>query len=291
MKFNSMILATLALCLSLTANAQQFNNPNGIVFDSSGNLWLANSGANQVLELNPITGKVLNTITAHLNGPTRLVFALGELYVTNISGDNVTVYNAKTLAYERTITNSSIQRPLALAVDAYGDVYIGDNSTNNVIALNIDGGLIETLTQDESGYEFIAPGVLTIYGTDIYAGFGPNVGENAVISYNVGEFLTGDPKEITVYNDNVNTGPTAVAFDGKGDVWISEYTSATAVEYKIGQGTQPLVVINNGTGGCEGIAVGNVGQSKGNIFVSISSLNDITVYSPTGGAPLYTLTN
>jgi hypothetical protein len=26
--------------------------------------------------------------------------------------------------------------------------------------------------------------------------------------YNLGEFLTDDPKEITVYNDNVNTGPT-----------------------------------------------------------------------------------
>lgn len=284
MKYRIVMLGALALCLSLTANAQ-FNNPNGIVFDSSGNLWLANSGANQVLKLRPSDGTILATITSHLDGPTRLVFAFGSLYVTNISGNNVTVYNATTLAYERTITNSSIARPLALAVDAYGDVYIGDNSTNNVIALNIGGGLIETLTEDNSGYQFIAPGVLTIHGTDMYAGFGRNVGENAVISYNVGEFLTNDPKEITVYNDNVNTGPTGVAFDTSGNIYISEYTSATAVKYKIGSGSTPTLVINQGTGGCEGIAV----DSSGNIYVSNSSLNNITVYAPTGGAPINTL--
>jgi len=287
MNYKIVMLGALALCLSLTANAQ-FNNPNGIIFDSSGNLWLANSGANQVLELDPVSGVVKNTITENLNGPTRLVFAFGKLYVTNISGNNVTVYNANTLAYESTITNGSISRPLALAVDAYGDVYIGDNSTNNVIALNIANGLIETLTKDNTGYEFVAPGVLTIHGTDIYAGFGPNVGKNEVASYNVGEFLTGDPAPIKIYNDNVNTGPTAVAFDTEGYIYISEYTSATAVKYKInGSGTTPVLVIKQGTGGCEGIAL----DSSGNIYVSNSSLNNITVYAPTGGAPIRTLTN
>ena len=43
----------------------------------------------------------------------------------------------------------------------------------------------------------------------------------------MGEFLTGDPQEITVYNDNVNTGPTGAAFDSKGNVYISEYYSGT----------------------------------------------------------------
>jgi DNA-binding beta-propeller fold protein YncE len=60
MKLNTIILTTLALCLSLTANAQ-LNNPNGLAFDKEGNLWVANYGANQVLELDPSNGTVLNT--------------------------------------------------------------------------------------------------------------------------------------------------------------------------------------------------------------------------------------
>ena len=57
------------------------------------------------------------------------------------------------------------------------------------------------------------------------------------------------------------------------------------MKYKIGSGSTPTLVINQGTGGCEGIAV----DSSGNIYVSNSSLNNITVYAPTGGAPINTL--
>ncbi|MGC9949886.1 MAG: NHL repeat-containing protein [Bryobacteraceae bacterium] len=270
---------SLGLSLALTAHAQ-LNNPNGIAFDTAGNLWVANSGANQVLEMDPTTGVIRNTIAQDVSSPTRLAFAGEDLYVTNLGTNNVTVYNTRTLALEQTISSTAINRPLGVAVDAYGDVYIADNAStaNNVIALNIGGGLVETLTKDNSGYQFIGPGALTIHGKNIYAGFGRNVGENAVISYNVGEFLTGDPQEIVVFNDNVNTGPTGVAFDSKGYVYISEYTSGTAVKYAPNNGKNPVLVINQGTGGCEGIAV----DRSGNIYVSNSIFNDITVYNSSG---------
>jgi hypothetical protein len=42
---------------------------------------------------------------------------------------------------------------------------------------------------------FASAGAMAIHGKDIYVGFGPQPGENAVISYNVGEFLTGDRRK------------------------------------------------------------------------------------------------
>jgi len=288
MKSKISILGTLALCLSLTANAQ-LNNPNNILFDGSGNLWVANYGASNVLELNATTGAVLNTITNGVNQPTRMQFVGGDLYVLNTAGNTITIYGDLSTPGAKLVRTilipSSITRPLGAAVDAYGDVYVAGNASDNVIALNISGGLIETLTQDKKGFPFSAPGTLVIHGQDIYAGFGAGVGEDAVISYNVGEFLTLDPQEITVYNDNVNTGPTAVAFDSKGNVYIAEYYSGTAVKYAPGKGTKPLLVIKQGTGTCEGIAV----DKNGNIYVSNSGLNNITVYGPSGGAPVRTL--
>jgi DNA-binding beta-propeller fold protein YncE len=279
MSFKITVLATLALCLSLTANAHAtnpLNNPNGIAFDTQGHLWVANYVGNTVVALDPANGALLHTISQGLSGPTRLFFASPEiLYVANTKGNTITAYNIKTLKLVNTISNSNINGPLGIALDAYGDVYIANNQENNVIVLNIDGGLIETITQDNSGFIYTAPGVVVIHGQNIYIGIGPNAGPNGVISYNVGEFLTNNPKEVEVYNDNVNTGPTAITFDSKNHVYIAEYTSATAVEYS--RGGKRLMVINQHLDGPEGIAL-----NGGKIYISNSNPNNIAVFNAQG---------
>lgn len=277
MKLNSALLFLVGLTLgvSLTANAQ-LNAPNGLAFDGLGNLWVANKGSNQLLELNTATGNVINTITGGLNEPTRVTFAHGLLFVANTAGNNVTVYNPRTLKLVRTITNSAINKPLGVAVDAYGDVYIGNNQANSVIAINVSGGLVETLGQDKSGFQFTAPGAITIHGPKIYVGFGPGFGENAVISYNVGEFLTKDPQEITVYTDTVNTGPTGIAFDAGENVYIADFYSDTWVKYS--PDGKLLLVVEQGLLTPEGIAL----DSSGNVYVSNENLNNITVYNSSG---------
>jgi sugar lactone lactonase YvrE len=276
MKLRSELLSlAVTLSVSLTANAQ-LNVPTGLAFDDTGNLWVANYGSNQLLELNPANGNVINTVTAGLNGPTRVTFAHGLLFVANFTGNTITVYNPQTLKLVRTIANGAINNPLGVAVDAYGDVYVSNNQANTVIAINVSGGLVETLSQDKSGFPFTAPGVITIHGPKIYAGFGPGFGENAVISYNVGEFLTRDPQEITVYTDSVNTGPTGIAFDAQENVYIADFYSETWLKYS--PDGKLLLVVKHGVLTPEGIAL----DSTGNVYVSNENLNNITVYDSSG---------
>jgi len=282
MKFR-IILVALALWLSLTANAQ-LNNPQGLAFDPSYDLLVANKGANQVLPLEFLMGQWVGgkPITDGVNGPTRLFFVGSDLYVLNTTGNNITEYEnlpqgGWTLVNTISIPNSA-SVPLGAAVDSYGDVYITGNSSNNLVALNIGGGTVENLTQDNSGFPFTTPGALAINGQNIYVAFGSSSSEDAVISYNVGEFLTGDPQEITVYNDNVNTGPTGIAFDSPGNVYISEFYSGTAVKYAPGNGATPSLVISRHINGPEGIAV----DRRGDIYVSNSGSNTITIYDENG---------
>jgi DNA-binding beta-propeller fold protein YncE len=277
-------LTLLAASLALPAMAQ-LHNPNGLAVDSRGHLWIANNGANSVLKVNASTGQILQRITDGLDGPSRLSFdSLGNLYVANTSGNTITEYDT---AYTnsgpgpgtltRTISGSFIQRPLGVAVDAYGDVYIANNGANNVVAVNIDGGLVETLTVDNSGFSFTAPGALAIYGQDLYLGLGPGSGENAVIAYNVGEFLTGDPKEQVVFTNASYTGPTGITFDSAGNAYVSDLYSGTWAQYN-SSGVLQFVVSSPSP---EGIAWD---PATGYIYVTNSAANNISVFT-TSGAP------
>jgi DNA-binding beta-propeller fold protein YncE len=281
-------LTFLAASLALPAMAQ-LHNPNGLAVDSRDRLWIANNGANSVLKVDPCTGQILQKITDGLDGPSRLAFdSLGHLYVANANGNTITEYDT---AYTRsgpgpgtlirTISGSFIQRPLGVAVDAYGDVYIANNGANNVVVVNIDGGLVETLTADNSGFSFSAPGALAIHGLDLYLGLGPGFGENAVISYNVGEFLTNNPKERVVFTSSTYTGPTGVAFDNAGNVYVADLYSGTWTRYN----SSGVLQLEVSAPSPEGIAWDS---ATGYLYVTNSSANNIGVFT-TSGSPVSTL--
>jgi DNA-binding beta-propeller fold protein YncE len=128
--------ATVECPFHQVANVQ-LNNPNGLAFDSKGNLWVANYGANQVLELDPSNGTVLKTITDYVKGPTRLAFdSLVNLWVANTTAGTVIGCRAKT--FQRFFSYQGLgAKPLGVAVDAYGHTYIANNAKNDIVVLNV----------------------------------------------------------------------------------------------------------------------------------------------------------
>jgi len=268
MKHKALLITLLAVLFSLQARAQ-LNSPEGLAFYTAGNLWVANGGDNQVLELNPTTGAVLNTITNGISGPSRLAFdGAGNLYVTNDGANNVTVYN-KSLKLTRTL--SGLNTPLGVAVDTYGDVYVANNAVNSIVAFNPAGDRGQTLTKDESGVDFTAPGALAISGQDIYVA----VIGGEVITYNIGNFLTGFPFEVTKFSDSASSGPTGICIHGS--VYIVYRTTGDVVKY--GTTGKKLLTISNNITLPEGVAV----DKEGNIYVSNDgSANSITVYDSAG---------
>ncbi len=267
---------TLALCSTSLLQAQ-LSGPEGIIFDSGGKLWVANSTANQVLELDPTTGTVLATISAGLSNPDRLAFGpYGDLFVANSTGNTITVYDSKLNQMLQSTITKGLHRPTGVAVDAYGDVFVSNNATNDIVVFNVDGTLVETLAQDSGGFHFSAPGALVIHQTELCVSVGPTAGKNAVNTYNPGEFLTNNPKTRRQFTDSVNTGPTGVAFDDAGNIYVSDFYSNSWV--KFAANGKLLLAVTSGIAQPEGIAV----DHDGNVYVANSTSNTITVYNPQG---------
>ena len=276
-KFKCASIGFLVVCLAIVTQAQiPLNQPNGLAFDRKGNLYVANYGTSQVLIYDTSLNQV-NSVSAGLNGPTRLAFdTFGDLYVTNFTGNNVTMYDPNLHQVITGTISQKISKPLGVAVDAYGDVYVANNGNNTISVYDVNGNVVGTLSQDSSARTFSAPGALAIHGRSIYVGTGPTAGPNYVTSYNVGQLLTLHPPELDTYTDTVNTGPTGVAFDHAGNVYISDFYSGTATKYS--EDGKLLLVINNQTSHCEGIAL----DKAGNIYVANAPANTITVYDPNG---------
>lgn len=273
----ALIIALLAACAVVSAHAQiPLSTPQGLAFDSAGNLYVANYGTNQILIYSPELVQS-GSISEGLSGPNKLAFdSLGNLYVSNYLSNSITVYDPNGVQMmSKTITNQ-IQVPEGVAVDSAGNVFVGNNGSNKVTAYNSQGVFLGSLNQDNRHHHFTSVGPMAIYGPNIYIGTGPAAGQSYTNSYNIALLLKGHAREVVTYDDTADEGPTGIAFDSAGNVYIDYYYTGTAVKYS--PTNQVLLTLNTGHyGQGEGIAV----DSQGNIYVSFG-LNTINVYNSAG---------
>jgi DNA-binding beta-propeller fold protein YncE len=283
MKMRSSAIAIFAACLSMILVPQQvfarqpipLNQPNGLIFDDEGNLYVANAGSNQVLIYN-LQLVQQASIHAGLDFPVRLAFdPFGDLYVANFKNDSITVYDPNLHQIVGKTIAQHLHSPLGVAVDAYGDVFAANNGSDTIAVFDVDGNYIWGLHQDFNGRQFFAPGALAIGGTNLFVGTGPTSGHDYVTSYNVGEFLTLRPRQVSTFSNQMS-GPTGIAFDRRGNVYVSDFYSSVATKYN--PAGQVVLTINNGIAQPEGIAV----DARGNIYVSNQFANTLTVYDASG---------
>lgn len=98
----------------LTAKSAQLNAPLGVAVDASGNLYIADTGNNRIRKVN-----VSNNLIGTLAGSS-----------TGFAGDNGPALQAK------------LNRPIGVAVDAAGNVYIGDSLNARVRKVTTAGVIV-----------------------------------------------------------------------------------------------------------------------------------------------------
>jgi len=259
------------------ASSAQLNTPQAVAVDSSGNLYIADT----------------------LNNAVRKVTPSGA--ISTIAGNGTQGYGGDGGA----ATAAQLNRPQGIAVDSSGNVYVAD--TQNARVRKISGGTITTIAGSGTpGYGgdggsataaqlYVPLGLALDSSGNLYiADFTNNrvrkVSAGGVISTVAGNGNSGYSGDGgSAVNATLN-GPTAVAVDSNGDLFIADPNNNVVRE--VSGGNISTVVGNGlpGVGGDGGAAtaatVGNpIGiavDAAGNIYIANGSATVRKVYAGTG---------
>lgn len=177
-----------------------FYSPAGVAVDAAGNIYVADYGNNLIRKITP--GRLVSTLAGSGNQ--------GQM---NASG-----------------LLASFNQPTGIAVDAAGNVYVGD-AGNNRIRLVTTAGVVTTLAgSDSTGYTdgpgataafFHPEGVSVdasgnVYVADSGNGLIRKVTPNGTVSTFAGNGIGNTPA-------NIFSDPTGVATDASGNVYVANF--------------------------------------------------------------------
>jgi NHL repeat len=262
------------------ATAAQLNNPEGIAVDAEGDLWIVDRDNGRVREVNS-------------GGTISSPIGCGLFLSSGDGGPG---------------TSAEMDSPEGLAVDAQGDVYVSDSLDNRVRRITPAG--VVTTVAGNGNYGFSGDGgpatsaelwdpqglavdsAGNLYIADFYNNRIRKVTPAGIISTVVGYGTYGFAGDGGGATKAWLEGPTAVAVDAKGDLFVAdegndrirEVTPAwTEITTVAGDGIQG----DTGDGGPGSTAeiddpTGLAVNAAGDVFIADSVNNKIRELSPTG---------
>ena len=105
----------------LPATAAELGDPRGVALDSTGDLFIADSGNGRIREVNATTGTIVT-----------------------VAGDGYPLYNGDNIA----ATAANLATPTGIALDSAGDIFFADTFDFRIREVNASTGLITTVAGD-----------------------------------------------------------------------------------------------------------------------------------------------
>ena len=128
--------------------------PQGLAFDSQGNLYCANNANDTISKINT-SGSIIQTISG-LSFPYGLAFdSQGYLYCANYDANTISKINTSGSIIQ-TISAALINRPEGLAFDSLGNLYCANNGNNTILKITPDGSVSTFLTSNVASPTFLA---------------------------------------------------------------------------------------------------------------------------------------
>jgi streptogramin lyase len=204
-------------------------NYQGMAFDKSGNMWVAESGANKIQQFNP-TGTLIQTITANvansINSPRGIAFdSSGNLWVANFTGNQLTRY-AKAAIEAGTGTNALVPNATIttagtrfeqIAFDTSGNLWAIDFSPGRLLKYDA-----ASLTSNPAP-SVIMTGLANAYGLSIDSAGKFWIADTAGVKKYDPPTANGAPTPTATLNRTGNFNQAnATAFDKNGNLWVAD---------------------------------------------------------------------
>jgi sugar lactone lactonase YvrE len=275
-------LFALTLCLAVLASAsfatnKPLDNPEGLAVDAKGNIYVANSLANNVLIYNSsYVQQTSKTITQGINRPSAVAIdPYGNLWIGNYGSSAITEYTAGVHNTSATITHA-ITKPTAIAIDGLDNLWVVNNEGSSGVTIYNPATVYAPPSHLA---RTISPGV-NIYGIAVgAAAFAYS--SDTVVPFNAATAaLLGGPLQ-----GGYGIGGTALAPDNSGDIYFVGSDHNVYLAHPNDRAT--VFVTLPSTAGIQGMAVDNV---KKRVYMSDTLNNQIFVYS-TAGVLLETIHN
>jgi sugar lactone lactonase YvrE len=281
-KYTAAQLAGAASTPATTIKSGGSGSDVGIAFDASGNLWVASNGnivqysAEQLKASGTPTAAV--TLTASgtsLDAPEGVAFdAGGNLWVTNSGNSTLVEFAASQLAASGSPTaavtisapGGAFTRPVGLAFDAAGDLWVANFTPNTVVEytpaqLAATGDPTPTITLTGVAMSISGPQLVAFDATgNLWVANGEGLTVTTIEAFSPAQLATsGHPTPAIVLSSFTPSNvPAGLAFDASGDLWVSTINSL--VEFTpsqiaaTGAPTPAITITNSALAGSYGVA-------------------------------------
>jgi hypothetical protein len=200
---------------AVTFGGTKLASPSGLALDSAGDLFIADTGNNRIVEYTPLgVASVVSTTGITLNAPTGVaVLPSGSLVVTD-AGNNVSLITGGTGA-ALAVGTTTPTAPQGVALDLAGNIYLSDTAGDHVIELNVSSPTKATFASTTDG------ATSTADTTNLY-----NSG-NATLSLSAAPSIDAGDTNFGVLNSGTCTSTSTVAPGAKCTV-LTDFTPQTA---------------------------------------------------------------
>ncbi len=137
--------------LNVSVGGSGLNYPYGVAVDGAGNVFIADSGNNRVVEV-PAGGGAQTTVGSGLSGPDGVaVDGAGDVFIADTMNSRVVKvpWTGTSWGTQTTLSVSvggiGLSYPEGVAVDGAGDVFIADTYNNRVVKVPAGGGAQTTV--------------------------------------------------------------------------------------------------------------------------------------------------